>query len=118
MPALVDDARTCLLLTHSGQDLLSGRECYKDILRLGTDRYPSNSEHGRRRDLISSVLEIKRALAYDVYLNGDESESMVIERYWDSEAAMRHAAHLGRILFEGVMAVALVYGEFLGDPRT
>jgi quinol monooxygenase YgiN len=55
-------------------------------------------------------------LAYDLYLNGDQSECMVIERYRDSEAAMEHAANLGN-LFEAVLAtVSVVHGELLGEP--
>jgi quinol monooxygenase YgiN len=54
-------------------------------------------------------------LRYDIYLNGDQSESMVIEQYRDSEAAMKHAANLGD-LFSAVFATAeLVHGELLGE---
>jgi quinol monooxygenase YgiN len=34
-------------------------------------------------------------LGYDLYLNADQSECVVIERYRDSEAAMQHAG--GRV---------------------
>src|ERR687894_533935 len=55
-------------------------------------------------------------LAYDLYLNADQSECMVIERYRDSEAAMEHAANLGH-LFPAVLAtVSVVHGELLGEP--
>ena len=55
-------------------------------------------------------------LAYDLYMNGDQSECMIIERYRDSESAMAHAANLGH-LFPAVFAtVSLVHGELLGDP--
>ena len=55
-------------------------------------------------------------LGYDLYLNGDQSECMVIERYRDSEAAMAHAANLGH-LFPAVLAtVSVVHGELLGEP--
>ena len=40
-------------------------------------------------------------LAYDLYLNGDQSECMVIERYRDSEAAIEHAANLGHLFASG-----------------
>ena len=54
-------------------------------------------------------------LQYDIYLNEDQSEAMVIERYRDSDAAMAHAANLGH-LFEAVFAtVELVHGELLGE---
>jgi quinol monooxygenase YgiN len=55
-------------------------------------------------------------LQYDLYLNGDQSECMFIERYRDSEAAMQHAANLGH-LFDAVLAtVSVVHGEQLGEP--
>ena len=55
-------------------------------------------------------------LQYDLYLNGDQSECMIIERYRDSEAAMEHAANLGH-LFDAVLAtVSVVHGELLGEP--
>ena len=55
-------------------------------------------------------------LGYDLYLNGDQSECMVIERYRDSEAAIEHAANLGH-LFPAVLAtVTVVHGELLGEP--
>ena len=55
-------------------------------------------------------------LQYDLYLNADQSECMVIERYRDSEAAMEHAANLGD-LFDAVLAtVSVVHGELLGEP--
>jgi hypothetical protein len=55
-------------------------------------------------------------LQYDLYLNGDQSECMFIERYRDSEAAMEHAANLGH-LFDAVLStVSVVHGELLGEP--
>jgi hypothetical protein len=55
-------------------------------------------------------------LQYDLYLNGDQSECMFIERYRDSEAAMEHAANLDH-LFDAVLStVSVVHGELLGEP--
>jgi hypothetical protein len=55
-------------------------------------------------------------LGYDLYLNGDQSECMFIERYRDSEAAIEHAKNLGH-LFPAVLAtVSVVHGELLGEP--
>ena len=55
-------------------------------------------------------------LGYDLYLNGDQSECMIIERYRDSEAAIEHAANLAH-LFDAVLAtVSVVHGELLGEP--
>jgi len=56
-------------------------------------------------------------LQYDLYLNGDQSECMFIERYRDSEAAMEHAGNLGH-LFDAVLStVSVVHGELLGEPN-
>ena len=81
--------------------------------------------HPGKRDeylrLSEQATDIVRAtepgtLAYDLYLNGDESECMFIERYRDSEAAIEHAANLGH-MFDAVLAtVAVVHGELLGEP--
>lgn len=54
-------------------------------------------------------------LQYDIYLNDDESECMVLERYRDSEALIEHAAHLGDLM-EAILATGSVTGEFLGEP--
>ena len=55
-------------------------------------------------------------LGYDLYLNADQSESMIIERYRYSQAAMDHFANVGH-LFDAVLAtVSIVHGELLGEP--
>jgi quinol monooxygenase YgiN len=54
-------------------------------------------------------------LQYDLYLNDDQTECMIIERYRDSDAAIAHAENLGP-LFDAVLAtVSIVHGELLGD---
>jgi hypothetical protein len=55
-------------------------------------------------------------LQYDLYLNDDQSECMVIERYRDSEAAMAHAANLGDLFGAVLATVSVVHGELLGEP--
>ena len=79
---------------------------------------------GKREEylrLSDQATELVRAnepgtLAYDLYLNGDQSECMFIERYRDSQAAIDHAANLGH-LFDAVLAtVSVVHGELLGEP--
>ena len=81
--------------------------------------------HEGKRDeylrLSEQATELVRAkepgtLQYDLYLNGDQSECMFIERYRDSAAAMEHAANLGH-MFDAVLAtVSVVHGELLGEP--
>jgi len=57
------------------------------------------------------------ALQYDIYLNDDQAECIVLERYRDSEALIEHAAHLGD-LSEAILATGSVSGEFLGEPSS
>jgi quinol monooxygenase YgiN len=75
-------------------------------------------EYLRLADQAAEIVRAKEpgTLGYDLYLNGDQSECMIIERYRDSEAAMAHAANLGH-LFDAVLAtVSVVHGELLGEP--
>lgn len=71
--------------------------------------------------LCAQAMEIVRTrepgtLQYDVYFNDDESESVVIERYRDSEAATQHAANLGDVAEAVLAAASVVHGEVLGSP--
>ena len=61
-------------------------------------------------------LVLPGTLQYDLYLNGDQSECMFIERYRDSEAAMFHAANLGDVFAAVLATVEVVHGELLGEP--
>jgi len=54
-------------------------------------------------------------LQYDLFLNDDQSECMIVERYRDSEAAMEHAANLGHLFDDVLATVTIVHGELLGD---
>jgi quinol monooxygenase YgiN len=71
--------------------------------------------------LSAQALEIVRTkdsgtLQYDTYLNDDQSECIVIERYRDSEAAMEHAANLADVSAAVLATVSVVHGELLGEP--
>jgi quinol monooxygenase YgiN len=70
--------------------------------------------------LTAQCMEIVRAkdtgtLQYDVYLNDDQSECIVLERYRDSDALVEHATHLGDIN-EAILATGSVSGALLGEP--
>jgi quinol monooxygenase YgiN len=54
-------------------------------------------------------------LQYDLYLNDDQTECMIVERYRDSEAAMEHATNLGHLFDDVLATVEIVHGELLGD---
>ena len=55
-------------------------------------------------------------LQYDMFLNEDRSEVMIIERYRDSEAAIAHAENLGPLFAAVLATVEVVHGELLGEP--
>ena len=88
---------------------------------LGVARFKFHE--GKREEylrLSEQAMDIVRTkdsgtLAYDLYLNGDQSECMVIERYRDSEAAIEHAANLGDLFGAVLATVSVVHGELLGE---
>lgn len=55
-------------------------------------------------------------LRYDIYLNTDQTEAVVIEKYADSDALIAHLANVGDQLMADIMATAHVSGEMLGEP--
>ena len=70
--------------------------------------------------LAAQCMEIVRArdtgtLQYAIYLNDDQSECIVLERYKDSEALIQHAAKVGDLM-EAILATDSVSGELLGEP--
>ena len=79
---------------------------------------------GKREEylrLSEQAAELVRAnepgtLAYDLYLNGDQSECTFIERYRDSEAAIAHAVNVGHLFAPVLATVSVVHGELLGEP--
>jgi quinol monooxygenase YgiN len=73
------------------------------------------------RRLSAQCIEIVRTkgtgtLQYGIYINDDQSECIVIERYRDSEALIEHSAHIGGDLMEAILATGSVSGELLGEP--
>ena len=54
-------------------------------------------------------------LQYDLFLNDDQTECMIVERYRDSDAAMEHAANLGHLFDDVLATVEIVHGELLGE---
>ena len=89
---------------------------------LGIARFKFHE--GRREEylrLSDQALDLVRrnepgTLAYDLYLNGDQSECMFIERYRDSEAAIEHTANVGHLFASVLETVSVVHGELLGEP--
>jgi len=79
--------------------------------------HPGKVEDFKR--LSAECLEVVRArddgmLQYDTYFNEDESESIVLERFRDSEALILHSENMAPFM-EPIMATGSVSGELLGD---
>ena len=55
-------------------------------------------------------------LQYDLFLNDDQTECVIVERYRDSDAAMAHAENLGPLFGDVLATVEIVHGELLGEP--
>ena len=75
-------------------------------------------EYLRLSDQATEIVRAKEpgSLGYDLYLNGDQSECMILERYRDSEAAIEHATNLGHLFAAVLETVSVVHGELLGEP--
>jgi quinol monooxygenase YgiN len=98
-----------------------GVACADQILRQGIVRFKFHEgklEEFKR--LSARCMEIVRTkdtgtLQYDTYFNDDQSESIVLERFRDSEALIEHAANLSDLM-EAILATGSVSGELLGEP--
>jgi quinol monooxygenase YgiN len=71
--------------------------------------------------LSAQAMEIARTkdtgtLQYEIYLNDDETEGVVLERYKDSAALIEHGANLGD-LSAAIFATGSFVGEVLGKPN-
>jgi quinol monooxygenase YgiN len=70
--------------------------------------------------LSAQAMEIARAkdtgtLQYEIYLNDDQSEAVILERYRDSEAVIEHAGHVGDLM-EAIFATGSGTSDLLGEP--
>jgi quinol monooxygenase YgiN len=70
--------------------------------------------------LSQQCMDIVRAkdtgtLQYEIFLDEDQTECIVLERYRDSEALIEHMANLGD-LGQAILATGTVTGELLGQP--
>ena len=75
---------------------------------------------GEFKGLCGQVMDVVRAkdvgtLQYVIYLNDDQSEGVVYERYQNSGAVIEHATHVGGLM-EAIFATGSVSGELLGEP--
>jgi hypothetical protein len=53
---------------------------------------------------------------YEIHVNDDQSECIVLERYKDSETLIDHGAHLGE-LAQAILATGSVTSVCLGEPN-
>lgn len=70
--------------------------------------------------LSAQCMDIVRAqdtgtLQYDTYFNDDETECIVLERFRDSDALIRHGENLAHLM-DAIIATGSVSGELLGTP--
>lgn len=89
---------------------------------LGIARFRFNEGRAEEfKRLAVQAMEIVKAkdpgtLEYNVYLNADESECVVIERYRDSDALIAHAENMAELMAPILATVTVVHGEVLGEP--
>lgn len=55
-------------------------------------------------------------LQYDVYINDDRLEAVVIERYKDSEALIEHLTNNSHVA-KDIFLTGTITGELLGEPN-
>jgi quinol monooxygenase YgiN len=72
------------------------------------------------KQLCGDMMEIVRTndsgtLEFEIYLNSDESECVVYERYRDSEAVIEHGSHVGQIM-QAIFATGAASSTMLGEP--
>jgi quinol monooxygenase YgiN len=90
-----------------------------ELLGIGRIKFDEGKLEEFKR-LSAQAVDIARTmdtgtLQYDIYLNEDESECIVVERYKDSSALMEHAQHVGHLM-ESIFATGSASSEMLGDP--
>ena len=80
--------------------------------------HPGKSEEFKR--IAAKIMEVVRTkdtgtLSYEQYLNADETECVVIERYRDSAALQEHLINLGE-LSGAIFETCTAEGELCGNP--
>jgi quinol monooxygenase YgiN len=81
--------------------------------------HPGKVEEWKR--LTEEAMEIVRTkdtgtLQYEIFLNEDETEAIVFERYRDADAAIEHLSNISHLMAP-IMATASLTGELLGTPN-
>ena len=75
------------------------------------------SEYKRLAALCAESVRTKDTgtLQYETYMNSDETECVVFERYRDSDALMEHHRNLGE-LYNQILETCSGAGEVCGNP--
>jgi epsilon-lactone hydrolase len=109
-----------LLSTHlAGSQTTAGPEPLSEIKGVARFKFHKGKVEEFKR-LSAQVIDIVRAkdtgtLQYEIYINEDQSEGVVYERYRDSEAVIEHGARVGDLM-EAIFATGSVSSELLGEP--
>jgi quinol monooxygenase YgiN len=81
--------------------------------------HPGQVEEWKR--LTKQAMEIVRTkdtgtLQYEIFLNEEETEAVVFERYRDADALIEHLSNIGHLM-KPLLATATITGEVLGTPN-
>ena len=117
--AALDRAGQLLSAHLTGSQTTGGSEQLSEIKGVARFKFHEGKVEEFKR-LSAQAMDIVRAkdtgtLQYEIYLNEDQSECVVYERYRDSEAVIEHGAHVGH-LNEAIFATGSVSSELLGEP--
>jgi quinol monooxygenase YgiN len=88
---------------------------------VGIARFTFEGGDVRRfKELSRRCMEIVRehdtgTLRYDIFLNEQETEAIVIEEYVDEQALAEHSSNLGPELSRAILSTGTVHGELLGE---
>jgi len=96
-----------------------GRKAASELLGIARFKIHKGQLEKFKR-LSARCMEIARTkdtgtLQYDIYINEEKSEAIVIERYKDSTALMEHLANNSDVAKE-IFLTGSVSGELLGEP--
>jgi epsilon-lactone hydrolase len=117
--AALDRAGQLLSAHLAGSQTTGGPEPSSEIQGVARFKFHKGKVEEFKR-LSAQVMDIVRAkdtgtLQYEIYINEDQSECVVYERYRDSEAVIEHSAHAGDLM-KAIFATGSVSSELLGEP--
>jgi quinol monooxygenase YgiN len=113
------DRAGLLLSAHLTGAATGGPEQLTEIKGVGRFQV-REGKLGEFKRLSAQVMDIVRAkdtgtLQYEIFIDEDQSECVVYERYRDSEAVIEHGARVGDLM-AAIFATGSATSELLGDP--